>query len=1201
MSKCNIGKFIATSLLGSSLALNGAMPGIVALADEAEPGQVAVDGSQSQTGAPEEGGSPSSAPENAAEAVSEETPDVSDIPADSVETPEATPEQGDADAAGTEGPVAEPDTDAAAGEPAEGGASDEAPAAPAGADAPEAGEDAAVSAEGDVPAAAQTPDEAPAALSAAEALSFVYVEQPSVEASGTQNIAFILSDPAADVVGATLDVLCPDGTVRQFSSSAVSGAAMRFQIDASELGQGYVELSQLTVALADGSSRTVSLSSDGSLDYGFTVSGTYYSLFASEQQAQSDVSFYVASGDGIVEASSIEGALAQAQADTPSTYAASRSASSKIVVALDAGHDSSKHPGAGGNGLREEELTLKIAQYAKAELETYPGVEVYMVRSSGECPYPDAATEGEELQQRVEGAVAAGAHVYVSIHLNSYDSSSVSGAEVWYPNQSVNTTVADVGEELSQDILDQLTDLGLYDRGTKENESLGEGSDLDYYSVIRNSKLNGIPGIIVEHAFISSSADYGYLSTEEGLRALGVADATGIANYFGLTKDGSSEPVSAQGGVLELGRATSSSFQIVARNVVCSRGVEAVSVGISRVGSDEEARWYPLEKQQDGTWRATIPFSDFDGVAGEYALVGALSDSDWAGRVFCETTLEIDPASQPALVEASYDSSTGSLKAVASGGSLSRASNVAFAVAGANGSTVWYQGVRAQDGSWSASVPRSAHGTGACTVQVWATVGSQTSMLASASSSFPEVGAASGKLSVGAYDAASGTFEVAATGVSYGGGVQGVSVGVWYQADGAATQRWYALQRQSDGSWSARIPTSDFGDRSGTYAVQAALSDATWTARSFGGTATGTVTVAAPEVEASYDSSTGSLKAVASGGSLSRASNVAFAVAGANGSTVWYQGVRAQDGSWSASVPRSAHGTGACTVQVWATVGSQTSMLASASSSFPAPEEPIEGTASVALSDDSASFVLTAEGGSFPDAWNVSFAVADLATGSERWVQAYRAADGSWSAEVPVSSCNGNEQRVGAWAAVGDKTVELGSATFSSRLHPIMNDESDVDPATLAEAFADAGGIYPADTYKTKGAATAEEFFTILVEEAEAEGVDQLAVYAQLVYETGYLRFGGDVKAEQCNFCGLGATGAGAGGATFPSVRAGIRAQVQHLKAYASTEDLVNECVDPRFEHVDRGCAPYLESLGGRWAVSSSYGFGLSIIVDSLA
>ena len=183
---------------------------------------------------------------------------------------------------------------------------------------------------------------------------------------------------------------------------------------------------------------------------------------------------------------------------------------------------------------------------------------------------------------------------------------------------------------------------------------------------------------------------------------------------------------------------------------------------------------------------------------------------------------------------------------------------------------------------------------------------------------------------------------------------------------------------------------------------------------------------------------------------------------------------------------------------------------------------------------------------------------------------------------------------------MGDQTVGLGSTEFSSRLHPIMNEEADVDPDDLVEAFYAAGGVYPADTYKTKGAATAEEFFAILVEEAQAEGVDPLAVYAQVVTETGYLRFGGDVKAEQCNFCGLGATGSGAAGATFPSVRAGLRAQVQHLKAYASTDDLVNECVDPRFGYVDRGCAPYLESLGGRWAVSSSYGFGLSIIVDSL-
>lgn len=56
-------------------------------------------------------------------------------------------------------------------------------------------------------------------------------------------------------------------------------------------------------------------------------------------------------------------------------------------------------------------------------------------------------------------------------------------------------------------------------------------------------------------------------------------------------------------------------------------------------------------------------------------------------------------------------------------------------------------------------------------------------------------------------------------------------------------------------------------------------------------------------------------------------------------------------------------------------------------------------------------------------------------------------------------------------------------------------------------------------------------------------------------------------------------------GVVFEDVRMGLRAQVQYLKAYASTDDLVNECVDPRFDLVTRGIAPTLEELNGRWAV----------------
>lgn len=95
--------------------------------------------------------------------------------------------------------------------------------------------------------------------------------------------------------------------------------------------------------------------------------------------------------------------------------------------------------------------------------------------------------------------------------------------------------------------------------------------------------------------------------------------------------------------------------------------------------------------------------------------------------------------------------------------------------------------------------------------------------------------------------------------------------------------------------------------------------------------------------------------------------------------------------------------------------------------------------------------------------------------------------------------------------------------------------------------------------------------------------------------ETGWLKFGGSVKAEQCNFGGVGAVNATAGGASFGDVRSGLRAQVQHLKAYASKEPLNNPCVDPRFEKVKRGVAPCVEDLNGRWAVPGD-GYGQRIV-----
>lgn len=133
---------------------------------------------------------------------------------------------------------------------------------------------------------------------------------------------------------------------------------------------------------------------------------------------------------------------------------------------------------------------------------------------------------------------------------------------------------------------------------------------------------------------------------------------------------------------------------------------------------------------------------------------------------------------------------------------------------------------------------------------------------------------------------------------------------------------------------------------------------------------------------------------------------------------------------------------------------------------------------------------------------------------------------------------------------------------------------------------------------------TVEELARMFIEEGEAEGVRGDVAFAQSLHETGYFKFGGIVLPTQNNYAGIGALNGNATGqaASFPDPRTGVRAQIQHLKAYASTEALVNECVDPRFSLVARGVAPYVEWLGaadnpqGRgWAVPGA-GYGANIV-----
>jgi len=127
-----------------------------------------------------------------------------------------------------------------------------------------------------------------------------------------------------------------------------------------------------------------------------------------------------------------------------------------------------------------------------------------------------------------------------------------------------------------------------------------------------------------------------------------------------------------------------------------------------------------------------------------------------------------------------------------------------------------------------------------------------------------------------------------------------------------------------------------------------------------------------------------------------------------------------------------------------------------------------------------------------------------------------------------------------------------------------------------------------------------DEFVNTFYEEGIKEGIRPDVALAQSLHETGYFRYGGDVLPFQNNFAGIGATGNKAKGASFSTPTLGIRSQIQHLLAYATTRLPVEPIIDPRYEILAKIPAKYgqistWQGLGGNWAVPG-VGYGEKIL-----
>ena len=212
----------------------------------------------------------------------------------------------------------------------------------------------------------------------------------------------------------------------------------------------------------------------------------------------------------------------------------------------------------------------------------------------------------------------------------------------------------------------------------------------------------------------------------------------------------------------------------------------------------------------------------------------------------------------------------------------------------------------------------------------------------------------------------------------------------------------------------------------------------------------------------------------------------------------------------------------------------------------------------------------------------------------------------STKADSTIKAQMTEAQQLSDTEAKGIAEAEAVEASIQPGQYPVMGISS-IRAWQLVNYFKAYGSTYPAEVLTQGGAPDIETFAQMYYEEATAEGVRPEVAFAQAMKESGWLLYGGDMQITKYNFAGIGTTGGGVPGNSYPDVRTGIRAQIQHLKAYATDEALAGECVDDRYSYVTKGSAPYVEWLGQKenpegygWATGERYGYDIVEMIHAM-
>jgi len=634
-------------------------------------------------------------------------------------------------------------------------------------------------------------------------IEYLVVNTPTIKATETADVFVGLTDCGLEMDQLQLQVVDAFGNSIFFGVSEITEDGVLFS--KSMLGKG-----TYTIAALVYKEQRIDFEAIG-IHAGFGVeedANTSPDAIVDEEQTVS-TEVWTSEGDVIEEQGSLEEALIN------SAGVQTAAANDMLVIVLDPGHDDT-HAGARGNGGEEENLNFRIASYCKQVLDQYSGVKVYMTRKSDACPYP-GTTAATCNNKRVEQAKKWGADVFISFHLNASANANAQGAEVYYPNKNYNPSASKQGKELAEKILDNLVELGLVDRGAKIRNSENatkypDGSLADYYGVIRNSKLNGFPGIIIEHAFISNASDAGYfLSSEEKLQALGVADAQAIIDVYNLKKYEDYEEGSV---VLTTSYTSSGKLRINASEIPNVYGVRFLVW--SQEDGNADRKWYTAKTIED-VWYADVDLSKHKSV-GTYEVHAYIMKYNGSKYLVGNNTFEVTEPSIDDLTVADYNDSQGAFDIIVSGVNAEsgvKAVDIQAWRKSNKSDKKTYSATLQEDGTYKATVKISNHSYAydGYQINVYVTEKNGVKRLVGNTTHTIE----QPPLRVAATLNAKETS--CAVKVYNIPNVSKVKLAVWSEENGQNDLKWYTATRTKDASWTANIASKNHSGV-GNYCVK---------------------------------------------------------------------------------------------------------------------------------------------------------------------------------------------------------------------------------------------------------------------------------------------------------------------------------------------------------------------------------------------